>query len=174
MSSPDRPLARGPRMDSADACLAVVGKKQGALKGECELPGHVDEITVFNWKWGVSSPTFAGTGQAAGRRVHDMLQVEKGVDRSTTMLLNALATNEELKSVTLSLRKAGADAEDFFTITLERARVAACNLVSDDAGDLHEEVKFAFQKVAVQYFPQQRSGQRGGAFSFEDELSEAA
>lgn len=173
MPPPDRPASRAARVASADACLAVVGKKQGALKGECELPGHVDEITVFTWKWGVSSPTFAGTGQAAGRRVHDMLLIDKGVDRSSTMLLNALATNEELKSVTLSLRKAGTDAEDFFTITLERARVAACHIVSDEDGGLLEHVGFAFQKIAVQYFPQQRSGQRGGAFSFEDELAEA-
>jgi type VI secretion system secreted protein Hcp len=159
-------------LPSADACLAVVGRKQGPLKGECELPGHEDEINVLAWRWGVSAPTAPGSARATGRRVYDHLEVDKLIDTSSTRLMNALATNEDLRSVALSLRKAGAE-EDFFTLTLERGRVTASRLGAGPDGSLFETVAFAFQKVQVDYHPQQRTGQRGAASSFSDELDEA-
>jgi type VI secretion system secreted protein Hcp len=171
MSLPE-PAPIEPLGSSADACLAVVGKKQGPLKGECRLPGHEDEITAIGWRWGVAAPTAPGSAQATGRRVYDQLEVHKHVDTASTRLLNALATNEELRSVVLSLRKAGTEEEDFFTITLERARVNASHLVCSPTGGLYETVSFAFSKVQVDYHPQQHTGQRGAASSFSDELDD--
>ena len=156
-----------------DAYLAVVGKKQGPLKGECETPGHEDEIGVIAWQWGVTAPTAAGSTQATGRRVYDVLQVDKYIDSSSTKLINALAFNEELRSVTLNLRKAGADEEDFFTITLERGRVVRNEMHSSLSGGLYETVSFAYQKIQIDYHPQQKTGQRGAANSFSDEIEES-
>lgn len=159
---------------SADAYLSVVGKKQGPLKGEAVAPGHEDEIGVIAWRWAVSAPTAAGSARATGRRVYDLLRVDKYVDASSTKLINALAGNEELRSVTLSLRKAGTDDEDFFSIKLERARVVGSELQSSPSGGLYETVAFAYQKIQIDYHPQQRTGQRGAATSFSDELEEDA
>ena len=172
MSLPE-PLPREPLGSNADAYLAVVGKKQGPLKGECETPGHEDEIGVIAWRWGVTSPTAPGSTAATGRKVYDVLQVDKLVDASSTRLVNALAFNEELRSVTLALRKAGTDEEDFFTVALERARVVSSQMRSSPSGGLYESVAFAYQKISIDYHPQQRSGQRGAANSFSDELEEA-
>src|SRR5450432_4499407 len=119
----DDPTHPGGGGANADAYLAVVGKKQGTIKGESQTPGHTDEIGVVAWRWGLSSPTDQATGLARGRRVYDPLEVDKLVDGSSTRLLNALANNEGLRSVTLSLRKAGAGTEDFFIFKLENARV---------------------------------------------------
>ncbi len=169
MASPSR-STNAAALPSADACLAVVGKKQGPLKGECELPGHENEIDVIAWHWGVTAPTAPGSTQATGRRVYDVLEIDKHVDTSSTKLINALATNEELRSVTLTLRKAGTDDEDFFTITLEKARIVSSNLQSSPSGGLYETVAFAYLKIQIDYHPQQRTGQRGAATSFSDEL----
>lgn len=155
----------------ADAYLAVVGKKQGPLKGEAETPGHEDEIGVIAWRWGVASPTAHGTSQVTGRRVYATLQVDKHVDSSSTKLLNALAMNEELRSVTLSLRKAGAEEDDFFTIKLESARAVASDFRSSPSGGLYETVAFAYQNIKIDYHPQKRTGQRGAASSFSDSLN---
>lgn len=171
MSLPE-PLPLAPLGGSADAYLAVVGKKQGPLKGESETPGHEGEIGVIAWHWGVTSPTAPGSARATGRRVYEVLQVDKYVDASSTKLINALATNEHLRSVTLNLRKAGTEEEDFFTITLERARVVGSGLRSSPSGGLYETVAFAYQKIQIDYHPQQRTGQRGAATSFSDELEE--
>ncbi len=154
----------------ADAYLGVVGKKQGPLKGEVVAPGHENEIGVIAWHWGVTAPTAPGSTRATGRRVYEMLHVDKYIDAASTKLINALATNEELRSVTLNLRKAGADEEDFFTIKLELARVVASEMRSSPSGGLYETVAFAYQKIQIDYHPQKSSGQRGAANSFSDEL----
>lgn len=155
---------------SADAYLAVVGKKQGAVKGEAAAPGHVDEITVRAWHWGVAAQTAVGTQQATGRRVYETLRVQKEVDASSTKLMNALAQNEEIKSATLSLRKAGSD-EDFFTVVLEQARIVGCQIQAEADGTLNETVSIAYQTIEITYHPQQESGQRGGSSSFSDSFN---
>lgn len=167
------PLPIDPPGSTADAYLSVVGKKQGPLKGECQTTGHEDEIGVIAWRWGVSSPTAPGSARATGRRVYDQLEVDKQVDAASTKLLNALATNEELRSVVLSLRKAGTEDEDFLQLTLERARVTGSHMLSSPAGGLYETVAFAFQRIEIQYHPQQRTGQRGAVTSFSDELEDS-
>ncbi len=170
MSLPDAPAQ--PLGSQADSYLAVVGKKQGPLKGECESPGHIGEIDVIAWHWGVSAPTAPGSTQATGRRVYDVLRIDKHVDASSTKLLNALVQNEELRSVTMSLRKAGVDQEDFFSIVLERARAVSSEMRSSPSGGLYETVSFAYQKIAMNFHPQQRTGLRGAANSFTDELEQ--
>jgi len=155
---------------AADVFLAVVGKKQGPIKGECRSAGHVDDINVVTWQWGLSAPTAVGTTQATGRRVHEALVVTKHLDSASTRLMSALAVNEELKSVKLSLRKAGLGSDDFFTIELEAARVASLHIETDGGGGVHEVVKFVFQKIAVTYQPQLTGGGRGGSQVFQDEL----
>ena len=155
---------------AADVFLAVVGKKQGPIKGECRSVGHVDDITVLTWQWGISAPTAVGTTQATRRRVHEALVVTKSLDSASTRLMSALAVNEELKSVKLSLRKAGMDKDDFFTIELEAGRVASLHVESDGSGGVHEVVKFVFQKIEVTYQAQLAGGGVGGAQVFQDEL----
>ena len=164
------PTSTAGAVATADAFLAIVGKKQGPLKGECREAGHVDDISVLTWQWGMSAPTAVGTTQATRRRVHEALIVTKHLDSASTKLMNALAVNEELKSVTLSLRRAGDHKDDFFTIKLETGRVSSLHVESDDSGGVHEVVKFAFQKIAVTYQPQLTAGGLGGAQVFQDEL----
>jgi type VI secretion system secreted protein Hcp len=162
------------KASSADAYLTVVGKRQGPLKGESQTPGHKDDIGVIAWTWGVVAPTAAGSTEPTGRRVYDVLSVDKHVDASSTKLINALATNEEIRSVKLNLRKAGTEEEDFFTITLEKARIVSSNLQSSPSGGLYETVSFAYLKIQIDYHPQERTGQRGAASSFSDELGDEA
>lgn len=163
------PLPTLPHGSAADAYLAVVGRKQGPLKGESETPGHVDEIAVIAWRWGVSSPTATGSSQATGRRMYDVLEIDKLVDGSSTRLLNSLGNNEDLKSATLALRKAGTGEDDYFKITLELARIVACRMQSSPSGGLYETVSIAYQKITMEYSPQQAGGAKGAGSSFTDE-----
>ncbi len=157
----------------ADAFLAVVGKKQGAIKGECETPGHIGEIAVLAWRWSVSSPTAHGTTSATGRRIYEVLEVDKLVDGSSTRLLNSLATNEELKNVKLGIRKAGTSDEEFMVMTLELARIVSSAMRSSPYGGLYETVAFAYQKIQIDYHPQQSIGLRGAQSSFTDQWNQA-
>lgn len=157
----------------ADAYLLIEGKKQGLVKGEAAAPGHAGEISVKSWHWGVASPTAHGTSQATGRRVYEVLRFDKHVDAASTKLMNALASNEELKKVSLGLRKAGSD-EDFFTIVLAQARVIGCEIQSADNGALNETVSIAYQTIDITYHSQKESGDRGASTSFSDSFGTSA
>ena len=84
--------------------------------------------------------------------------------------MSALATNDELKQVKLSMRKAGGGQLDYFVVTLEQARVISVDHHSDASSDTTEVVAIAFQKVDVQYRPQRETGGLTGTFSFTDQI----
>ena len=164
--------SKAPHVDavSADAYLTVVGSKQGPIKGESETPGHVNDIAVLAWRWGVKSPYSTGSTASTGRRVYEVLQVDKQIDSSSTPLLSALAFNEALKSVTLSLRKAGTEGGTFLRMKLEAARVISSEMQSAPSGAVHETIQIAYTKIEIEYNKQDKSGKLGGGMIFNDEI----
>jgi type VI secretion system secreted protein Hcp len=162
-------------MAQADMFLKIEGTRQGPIKGESSDQYHTDEIEVVGWNWGmeVSAASFAA---AQARTTLKELVVRKRVDRASTALMSALRSNEPLKKVTLSVRKAGgSSAVDYLKITLEKARVMSHTVgsVHDNSPDLLEELRIAFFKVNVQYQPQTAAGGGGGATTFETEITPA-
>lgn len=155
---------------AVDVFLAVQSKRAGKIKGEASAADHKDHIQISKWSWGVSASSALGSTQATARRSYRNLVVTKRVDSATTALLSVLASNDEIKEAKLSVRKAGEGQRDYFSITLNNARVTSIDLACDDSGDLHEVVTFSFNKVNVEYEIQQTTGQRGSGFSFHDEI----
>jgi type VI secretion system secreted protein Hcp len=162
-------LSVGAAGDASDICLFVQTKRAGKVAGEAVAIGHEDEIQLRGWSWGMAAGSAMGSTQATGRRSYKALTVVKSIDAATTPLMSALATNDEVKEARLSMRKAGGDQDDYFVVTLNGARVASIDHVVGAEGSTTESVSFTFTKVRVEYFPQQGSGLRGGAKSFEDE-----
>jgi len=159
-------------MSKCDIHLDVVSSKQGRIKGESADASHADQIEVLSFGWGGRAADMAGT--ASGKRSYQELQVCKSVDCATTALYSALANNETLSKVVLTVRKAGGEQLDYFTITLEKARITSIATRSGQ-GDrpelLSEQVNFAFRKVSMEYKRQRSDGQLGGGFSFQDDIS---
>ncbi len=155
--------------DVSDIYLSVQTKRAGKVAGEAVAVGHVDEIRLRGWNWGMAASSAMGSTQATGRRSYKALTVVKAIDAATTPLMSALATNDEVKEVRLSMRKAGGEQNDYFVVTLNGARVTAIDQLVAADGSATESVAFTFTKVRVEYFPQQSSGQRGGGKSFDDE-----
>ena len=159
-----------PAAVEADAYLAVRTKRAGELKGESSANGHEKSIELHGFQFGVASGSAIGSGAATARRQYKHLLVKKRLDSSSTSLLAALATNDEVKELKLSLRKPGEGQEDFFTIKLAGARVVNVDLECDDHGQTYEQVAFAFTKVDVEYRVQSGSGALGASSTFSDEL----
>lgn len=159
-----------PASAGADTFLAVKSKRAGVIKGESRATDHEDAIIVDTWTWGVAASSAIGSAQATGRRSYKSLVVCKRIDCATTALMSVLTTNDEVKEVKLSMRKAGEGQRDFFTITLTNARVIAVDLDCDGQGETMERVAFSFNKVQVDYEMQKETGQRGSGFSFQDEI----
>lgn len=155
---------------NADIFLHVQTKRAGKVKGEATEPGHADDIQVDGWQWGLSAGSAIGHTQATSRRSYAALTVHKHIDSATTALMSALATNDEVKEAKLTLRRAGGDQEDFFTVKLENARITSVQHSGEADGGTRETVTIAFTKVEVEYKPQKSTGQRGGSHVFNDEL----
>jgi len=157
----------------ADAYLSVRTKRAGELKGEVSAKGHENSIEVHGFQIGVAASSAIGSGQATARRQYKHLVVLKRLDSSSTSLMSALATNDEVKELKLSLRKPGDGQEDFFTITLASARVVGVDLDFDESGEAVERASFAFTKIEVEYRVQGADGVLGAASTFTDELLSA-
>lgn len=158
----------------ADLFLHVQTKRAGKVKGEAAADGHVDDIELVGWQWGLSASSALGNTQVTARRAYTALTVVKRIDQASTALMAALATNDEVKEARLTMRRAGGDQEDYYTIKLQGARISAVQQGADPDGETRETVSIAFTKVDVEYRPQRATGLRGGSTSFSDELPQNA
>jgi len=157
-------------VSGSDMFLTLQTRKAGKVKGEGNTPGHVDDIEVRAMTWGASSGSAVGSTAPTSRRQYRNLVIVKGIDSASTPLMSALATNDVVTLAKLTLRKAGGDALDYFSITLTNARIVQIDLVVDDHGHPTETVAIAFTKVDVEYTRQQSSGISAGTTSFNDEV----
>jgi type VI secretion system secreted protein Hcp len=158
------------KAQDSDIYLAVQAKRAGKVKGEASAPGHEGDIVVHSWSWGLAAGHALGSTKSVARRSYHELSIVKGVDAATTPLMSALATNDELKEVVLTMRRAGDSQFDYFNIKLGGARVTSLRHQADANGSPSEAVSIAFTKVEVQYTPQLSDGGAGAATTFNDEV----
>ena len=163
------PLTSG--ASSADMYLDLSLKRAGKVKGESTAAGHANDLVVRGFSWGVGAAGDAVAGQQTGRRSYRQLTITKNLDSGSTALMSAVATNDEVKSAKLYLRKAGGSQEDYFCLTLEKARIASYDIEADERGEPLERIAMSFQKVSVEYRPQSAKGQMGGSHTFDDDLT---
>jgi type VI secretion system secreted protein Hcp len=163
-----------PSGSAADVFLRITTKRAGKLKGEGGTDGHVDDIIVTSWGWGVAAGSALGSTDATARRQHKHLTFTKVIDSASTGLMSALVTNDEVKEAKLTMRKAGGDALEYFTMTLNNARVVNLDVDVGSDGIPIERVAIAFTKIEVEYQRQQAVGLSGGATTFSDEWSNTA
>jgi type VI secretion system secreted protein Hcp len=156
---------------SADMYLDLSLKRAGKVKGESTSAGHASDIVVKGFSWGVGAAGDAVAGQATGRRSYRQLSIVKGLDSASTALMSAVATNDEVKSAKLFLRKAGGEQEDYFCLTLEKARIASYDIDCDETGAPVERISMSFQKVNIEYRTQNAKGAMGGTHTFDDDLT---
>ena len=153
----------------SDIYLSVTTKRAGKIKGEATTEGHAGDITIHSMSWGVGANTAIGSSQATARRQYKHLTVVKGIDSATTPLMSALVSNDEVKEAKLTMRKAGGDALDYFTMTLNNARVVSVDIDVGPDGDTIERIGIAFTKIEIEYQPQQGLGIGSGSTTFSDE-----
>jgi type VI secretion system secreted protein Hcp len=157
----------------SDIFLHLQTKRAGKLKGESKSIGHVDDIHVQSWMWGVSSTAAVGSVQANSRRSYTALTVFKTIDLATTALMSALVTNDEIKEARLTMRKSGGDPLDYFTIKLAGARLEQVTHEVSATGEARERLDIVFTKVDVEYKQQDTAGRLATNVSFSDEIMPA-
>lgn len=161
-------------MALGDMFLKVESGRQGQIKGEAQDEKHKDEIDVLAWSWGMRAQTGMGAGGAAGKATVHELNIVKLVDSASTGLMSAMRNNDLIKKAVLTVRKAGGSALEYFKITIEKGRITALDVESGIAGAetaLTEKLSLAFQKISVEYVPQDKDGQPRGSMLFETEIN---
>jgi type VI secretion system secreted protein Hcp len=160
-------------MALGDMFLKVESARQGAIKGEARDADHKDEIQIIRWSWGMRAQTaLGGAGPTGKTSVHE-LSIVKRVDCASTALMSAMRSNDLIKKVVLTVRKAGENPLEYLKITLQSARITAFDVESGAFGDeaeLIENMSLAFQRISVEYVPQGTDGQPRGSTSFETEI----
>jgi type VI secretion system secreted protein Hcp len=167
---PDSVTARAP--GAGDMFLSVSGAKSGQIAGEAQDQKHKNEIEVLGWSWGMQGKSALGGGVATGKATIRELRITKKLDKSSTALMSALRSNENIKKAVLTLRKTGKTPLEYLIITIENGRVMTVDIEAGDASNsptLIERVSFSFNKISVEYTPQGPDGQPLGGTTFEDD-----
>lgn len=162
-------------MSLGDMFFKVDGSRSGTVKGEAKDATHGGEIDILDWSWGMRAPTALGGGGMAGKTSLDALSITKRVDCASTALMSVLRNNESIKKAVLTVRKAGSNPVEYFIVTIENARITSYDVttVAGVPHQLAEKLTFSFQKITVDYYPQDGSGGRKGGSSFNTEVSSA-
>jgi len=160
-------------MSLGDMFLTVQGQRSGNIKGESKDAKHADSIDLTGWSWGMHAGAAIGGGSTTGKTSLDSLTVTKHADSSSTALMSVMRNNELIKKATITVRKAGTVPIDYMIVTLENARLISYEITSVEgaASVLTERFAFSFQKITVDYYPQDGSGARKGGMSFQTEVS---
>lgn len=156
-------------LNTSDAFLHLQTQRAGKIMGEATATGHVGDIIVTGWGWGLSASAALASDKYE-RRSYTTLTIHKRIDRSTTGLMKAVVVNDEVTEAKLTLRRAGGQQEIYFTVKLGMGRVVSVSHQTDDEGLPQETVAIAFRKIDVEYQPQQATGFRSGSCIFNDEI----
>ena len=145
--------------------MRVEGSRQGAITagaytapsiGNSYQEGHENEAIIKGYSHNVTIPRDPLSGQPSGQRVHSPFVVTKLLDKSSPLLMSALATGETLPIVELKLYRTNYDGklEHFYTLLLEDAIVIditpdvphAFGETERDVAPL-EHVSFSYRKI---------------------------
>jgi type VI secretion system secreted protein Hcp len=162
-------------MPHEDFFLKVDSEKGGVIKGESQDHEHKEEIDVIGWSWALAAPTSAA-GNRKGKAATQHLVVRKRADSASTALMGAVARNDKLKTAVLTARRAGKGQQNFLKITLRNAFVTSFEVEGaggSEGGGTVERLKFAFERITVEYVPQGADGQPRGSTTFEESWSAA-
>ena len=158
---------------SGDMFFKVVGSRSGIVKGEANDSIHAGEIDLLDWSWGMRSSNAMGGAGAAAKTAMDSLNITKCADSASTALMSVMRNNELVKKAVLTVRKAGNKPIEYFIVTIENARITSYDVCSDSGTvpRLIEKLSLSFQKISIDYFPQDITGARKGGSNFSADIS---
>ena len=147
----------GPTVGNAFAAFDSYLEIEG-IDGEASAENHKGEIEISSWSWGVSNSgsMAAGGGGGAGKASFSDFHITKTVDKSSPKLMEAVATGEHLKSLTM--RKSGGNQQEYYIIHLSDIVISSYSTSSGSGDKPIEEVSFTYQKIEFEYIPTNADG----------------
>ncbi len=102
--------------------LRLLDRKGVLIKGESKVTGHVDEIDVLAWGWGLTAPTTAKID------ILDM-SIRKSFDLASPPILSAAATHEILQQGVLTV--IDQHGSDVLVVTLKKIAVESVSIAEE-------------------------------------------
>lgn len=149
------------------AYLTLSGANQGDMSsgasgadsiGTLSKSDHENEIQVQAFKMNIMVPKDPQSGQPTGRRVHTGITFTKVLDKSSPMIMQALATGEQIKKAIFKFfRTSSAGTQElYYTIELQEALITdvtpwfpnALEVVNGPIGHM-EDVSMSYKKITT-------------------------
>ncbi len=155
MSSKVQLMNRG---DSGDTMfLTIKGSSQGLISEGATTPesignlyksGHENEILVSKCYYGFSNPTHKSSGCLLGKTSSYPFIINKMMDKSSPLLLNACTAGETLPYVELKCYRTSyfGRPEHFYTIILENALITKIKLYNEQ-----EIIAFTYKTIKIEH-----------------------
>jgi type VI secretion system secreted protein Hcp len=128
--------------------MTVVGKTQGQFAGE----NNTSKMEVTDFEMEVTSPRDLASGQMSGKRLHLPIIIQKATGPSSIQFYKAIATNEQLTTVTLEVYKPSASGANIldYKIVLTNAFISNFkqSLTEEQKGFI-DVIKFTEQKIEL-------------------------
>lgn len=141
--------------------------KIGDIEGESEATGHVKDIDVLAWSWGMSQSgtTHMGGGGGSGKVAVQDLSLTKYVDAASHALQQACCVGKHYPEAKLVVRKAGGEQLEYIIIEMKEVIVTSVSTGGSGGEDrLTENISLNFAEYKFIYQPQNaQGGAEGGA-----------
>lgn len=163
-------------MSKGDIFLKIDSQRGGVIKGESNDSAHPNEIDVVSWSWGMRAGGAMGGAGAAGRTAMDAITISKQVDSASTALMSVMRSNDLIKKAVLTVRKAGTVPIEYFIVTIEQARITSYDVGTAPGAEhlMDEKITISFQKISIDYYPQDATGGRKGGSNFSADVASNA
>ena len=144
--------------------------KLDGIPGESKIDGHVGEIDIQSYSWGMVQPVniHAGGGGGAGKVQIQDVTVSKFSDKATHALMLNCSQGTHIKEGEITVLKASGGAPvDYVKVKMKDLLITAVQVGGATGGDLvSEQVSINFSKVKVEYKEQKEDGSPGGTNTY--------
>lgn len=144
-----------------DAYMKIDG-----IPGETTDSNHQDWIEILNvhytFEQNVSGTASSAGGATAGRvNFHD-LHVSKYIDKASPKLMEACASGQHFKTVTIDIHRAGGKQVKYLTLKLEEVIISQLSAgTSQQAEFPSEDLLLNYGRISMSYVQQKRSDGQG-------------
>ena len=138
--------------------IAAMYLKMTGITGESLANGHVGDIDLVSWDWGLQSAHALGDGSPGGASSFNALNIVKRVDRATPTLFKFCDEHKVVSSATLTVSKAsGASPLEYVTIDMTKIRIVSVDVRTVEA-ELTEHLSLSCETMTFNYTPQASGG----------------
>jgi type VI secretion system secreted protein Hcp len=139
--------------------IAAMYLKMTGITGESLANGHVGDIDLVSWDWGLQSAPYAlGDGSPGGASSFNALNIVKRVDRATPTLFKFCDEHKVISSATLTVSKAsGGSPLEYVTIDMTKVRIIRVDVRTVEA-ELTEHMSLSCETMTFNYTPQASGG----------------